>query len=174
MLPELIVIHFSATRSVGEIFDIFIHGPHPVSSHYVIDDDGTVFLLVDESKRAWHAGRSSHLGLVDVNSRSIGIELRNAGRLTPAGDGARFYTVNGRLYRPRHPALLAEGHWWESFADQQLLSLGQLCRQISRRYDIPASGLVGHAEVATPAGRKIDPGPLFDWERLRGDVTSTC
>jgi N-acetyl-anhydromuramyl-L-alanine amidase AmpD len=138
----------------------------------VIDDDGTVFHLVNETKRAWHAGRSSFRGLTDVNSRSIGIELRNGGRLTPAGDGTRFYTVTGRLYRPRNPAVQAEGHWWESFAAAQTRSLVLLCRDIAARYAIPSSRLVGHAQVATPPGRKIDPGPLFDWVGLRREVSS--
>ena len=165
--PELIVIHFSATRTIGEIFDIFLAGPRQVSSHYVIDDDGTVFQLVDEAKRAWHAGRSSYLGLSDVNSRSIGIELRNGGCLTPAGDGARFRTVTGRLSRPRNQVLAAGGHWWESFAEAQMGALARLCREISTRYHISPDHMVGHDQVATPPGRKIDPGPLFHWDRLR-------
>ncbi len=168
--PELIVIHFSATRTVEEIFDIFHRGPLQVSSHYVIDDDGAHFRLVPESKRAWHAGRSSFLGQQDVNSRSIGIELRNGGRLTPAGDGLRFRTVQGRLYLPRNPTRQAEGHWWESYAEEQMLILVRLCRDIARRHDIPPERFVGHSQVATPPGRKIDPGPLFDWDRLRREA----
>jgi N-acetylmuramoyl-L-alanine amidase len=155
---------------VEEIFDIFHHGPLQVSSHYVIDDDGTAFRLVPESGRAWHAGRSSWLGQEDVNSRSIGIELRNGGRLTPTGDGVRFRTVQGRLSIPRNPACLAGGNWWESYADEQMRVLGRLCREISRRHDMAPHQIVGHSQVATPPGRKIDPGPLFDWDRLRREA----
>lgn len=50
-----------------------------VSAHYLIDSQGTVFRLVDEDKRAWHAGAGAWGGRDDVNSRSIGIELANDG-----------------------------------------------------------------------------------------------
>src|SRR3546814_17201741 len=50
-----------------------------VSAHYVVDEDGTVYRLVAEERRAWHAGVSAWRGARDVNSRSIGIELVNPG-----------------------------------------------------------------------------------------------
>jgi len=169
--PELIVIHFTATRTLGEALRIFLCGPLQVSAHYLVDDDGTVIGLVPETERAWHAGRSVHRGRSDVNSRSIGIELRNAGRLTPAGDGKRFFTTTGRLYRPRNPVLEAGGHCWESYAEPQLEKLCRLCVEICGRHAITAENLLGHSEVATPPGRKIDPGPLFPWERLMAVVS---
>lgn len=162
------MIHFSATRTAEEIFDIFLRGPRQVSSHYVIDDQGIVTRLVPESKRAWHAGQSAYDGRGDVNSRSIGIELRNGGRLTPAGkESGLFRTVQGLLYRPLNPVVQVDGDWWESFAEPQLAALIHLCRGITLRHTIPPDRYVGHSQVARPAGRKIDPGPLFDWERLR-------
>jgi N-acetylmuramoyl-L-alanine amidase len=48
-----------------------------VSAHYLIDEKGNIYQMVDEEKRAWHAGISSWLGKDDVNSRSIGIEISN-------------------------------------------------------------------------------------------------
>ena len=50
-----------------------------VSAHYLIAEDGTVFSLVPEELRAWHAGVGSWGSVTDVNSRSIGIELANPG-----------------------------------------------------------------------------------------------
>ena len=129
--------------------------------------------LVPETERAWHAGNSRHHGRPDVNSRSIGIELRNAGRLTPAGDGERYFTCTGRLYRPRNPVQLAEGHHWERFAEPQLEAVCRLCAEVAGRHGITADGLVSHSEVATPPGRKIDPGPLFPWDRLRRSLTQS-
>lgn len=40
-----------------------------VSTHYVIDRDGTVYQMVDDKNVAWHAGNRA------VNLRSIGIEI---------------------------------------------------------------------------------------------------
>jgi N-acetylmuramoyl-L-alanine amidase len=51
----------------------------PVSSHYLIGDDGRVYQLVSEQARAWHAGGSRWAGISDLNSSSIGIELDNNG-----------------------------------------------------------------------------------------------
>lgn len=167
------MIHFSATRTIEEIFDIFHRGPLPVSSHYAIDDDGTVYALVPESKRAWHAGRSSFEGRPDVNSRSVGIELRNGGCLTPAGDGTRFRTVLGRLFSPPNDVRRSRSRWWESYAEPQMSALTELCRDIAARHNIPPERFVGHSDVALPAGRKIDPGPLFDWDRLRREGAPT-
>lgn len=51
------------------------HGP--VSAHYLIDHDGTIYALVDEDKRAWHAGLSAWKDRENLNYCSIGIELLN-------------------------------------------------------------------------------------------------
>lgn len=168
--PEVVVIHFSATLTVEEIFQIFLHGPTPVSAHYVIGDEGDVWRLVDERLRAWHAGRSAFAGRPAVNDFSVGIELRNAGRLTPGADGRGLFTVLGAPFRPGNPALPAQGDWWESYAEPQMRSLIRLCREICGQHGIPPDHVVGHSDVALPPGRKIDPGPLFDWRRLRAEL----
>lgn len=50
-----------------------------VSAHYLISEAGTVFQMVQEDQRAWHAGAGQWGTVTDVNSRSIGIELANTG-----------------------------------------------------------------------------------------------
>jgi N-acetylmuramoyl-L-alanine amidase len=107
-----------------------------VSAHYFIAEDGEVVQLVDESKRAWHAGASYWRGHKDVNSASIGIELDNPGH--------------------------AIGY--REFTEAQIEALVPLLNDIVRRHDIPRANVVGHSDVA-PA-RKIDPGELFPWDRL--------
>ena len=107
-----------------------------VSAHYFIAEDGEVVRLVDESKRAWHAGASYWRGHKDVNSASIGIELDNPGH------------ANG----------------YREFTEAQIEALVPLLNDIVRRHDIPRANVVGHSDVA-PA-RKIDPGELFPWGRL--------
>ena len=107
-----------------------------VSAHYFISEQGEVARLVDEDKRAWHAGASYWRGHRDVNSASIGIELDHPG--------------HGLGYR--------------EFADAQIEALIPLLNDIVRRHDIPRANVVGHSDVA-PA-RKMDPGELFPWEHL--------
>jgi N-acetylmuramoyl-L-alanine amidase len=107
-----------------------------VSAHYFISEAGEVVRLVEEDKRAWHAGASYWRGHRDVNSASIGIELDNPGH------------ANG----------------YREFPDVQIDALLPLLADIVRRHDIPRANVVGHSDVA-PA-RKVDPGELFPWDRL--------
>ena len=107
-----------------------------VSAHYFISEDGEVVRLVDEDKRAWHAGASYWRGHKDVNSASIGIELDHPGH--------------------------ALGY--REFAEAQIDVLVPLLGDIVRRHRIPRANVVGHSDVA-PA-RKADPGELFPWDRL--------
>lgn len=107
-----------------------------VSAHYFISEDGEVVRLVDEAKRAWHAGASYWRGHRDVNSASVGIELDHPGH--------------------------ALGY--RAFADAQIEALVPLLNDVIRRHDIPRANVVGHSDVA-PA-RKTDPGELFPWDRL--------
>jgi len=80
--PSLIVLHFTGGTSAEYALDILTDGDrtHKVSAHYMIDEEGRVYRLVDDEKRAWHAGVSFWNGITDVNSASIGIELSNRDR----------------------------------------------------------------------------------------------
>lgn len=82
LLPELVVLHYTAMSDEAEVIERLCAPEHEVSAHYVIDPTGRVTQLVREEDRAWHAGAGSWGGREDVNSRSIGIELVNSG-ITP-------------------------------------------------------------------------------------------
>jgi AmpD protein len=56
-----------------------------------------------------------------------------------------------------------EGTDISPYADVQYERLARLARALQRRY--PIADIVGHSDIA-PA-RKTDPGPAFDWPRLR-------
>jgi N-acetylmuramoyl-L-alanine amidase len=77
--PELVVLHYTAMEDCAAALDRLCDPAAEVSAHYLIDRDGTVLSLVDETDRAWHAGAGEWGGRGDVNSRSIGIELVNRG-----------------------------------------------------------------------------------------------
>jgi N-acetylmuramoyl-L-alanine amidase len=107
-----------------------------VSAHYLIDEGGTVYALVAEERRAWHAGLASWQGAVDINDRSIGIELSN-----PGPDGST-----------------------PPFTEAQMARLIPLAKDIIARHGIPPRRVLGHADVAPL--RKQDPGEHFDWGQL--------
>ena len=132
----MVVLHYTGMESADAALARMCDPAAEVSAHYMIDEDGTVLQLVDESKRAWHAGRSYWRGVRDVNSASVGIELVNPGH--------EFG------YRP--------------FPDAQMEALIPLLSDIVDRHDVPRANVVGHSDIA-PA-RKTDPGELFDWEWL--------
>lgn len=83
---DMIVIHYTEMTDTAKTLAHLSNPDAEVSSHYLIDYDGTIYRLVDEEKRAWHAGVSRWQGVADVNSRSIGIEIMNDGKkpYTPA------------------------------------------------------------------------------------------
>ncbi|MXQ06483.1 N-acetylmuramoyl-L-alanine amidase [Alphaproteobacteria bacterium GH1-50] len=78
--PTLVVLHFTGMESTEAALDRLCDPDCEVSSHYLICRSGQVFRLVDEAKRAWHAGEGRWAGREDVNSRSVGIELDNDGQ----------------------------------------------------------------------------------------------
>lgn len=133
---DMLVLHYTGMESANAALDRMSDPTAKVSAHYLIDEDGTVVRLVDESLRAWHAGVAMWRTHADINARSIGIELVNPGH--------EFG------YRP--------------FPDAQMVALIDLGRDILSRHPIPARNVVGHSDVAPT--RKQDPGELFDWERL--------
>ena len=133
---DILLLHYTGMRNVAAALDRLVDPAARVSAHYLIEEDGAVWRLVAEERRAWHAGVSHWAGATDINARSIGIELVNPGH--------EFG------YRP--------------FPEPQMAALETHARAILRRHAIPRHRVLGHADVAP--GRKEDPGELFDWQRL--------
>lgn len=134
--PDMVVLHYTGMATGVEALDRLRDPQAKVSSHYLVEEDGRVFRLVPEERRAWHAGLSFWKGETDINGRSIGIEIVNPGH--------EFG------YRP--------------FPDAQIAAVIELLGEIRGRWDIEDGRIVGHSDVA-PA-RKDDPGELFPWKRL--------
>lgn len=134
---QYIVLHYTGMKSGADALERLCDPASQVSAHYVIEEDGRVFKLVDESKRAWHAGQGSWCGVTDMNSASIGIELVNPGH--------QFG------YRP--------------FPETQIEALKELLRGIVGRHNLSATkSVIAHSDFAPK--RKEDPGELFPWEKL--------
>lgn len=76
---DSVVLHYTAMSTADAALKWLCNPTSKVSCHYLIDEEGSLFLLVPEEKRAWHAGPSHWEGQDDMNSRSIGIELANLG-----------------------------------------------------------------------------------------------
>lgn len=137
LLPiSMIVLHYTGMESGAAALARLRDPDAQVSAHYLIEEDGRIFRLVAEERRAWHAGRAHWRGISDVNSASIGIEIVNPGHAFG--------------YRP--------------FTPEQMSALIPLVADIKARHGITRGNVVGHSDVA-PA-RKQDPGELFNWHAL--------
>ncbi len=134
--PDMVVLHYTGMPTGDEALARLRDPAAKVSAHYLIEEDGRVFALVPEERRAWHAGVSFWKGERNVNAVSIGVELVN-----PGHDWG---------YRP--------------FPDAQIAALVELLTGIRARWDVSDARIVGHSDVAPD--RKIDPGELFPWKRL--------
>ena len=132
----MLVLHYTGMTDAASAIARLSDPDAKVSAHYLVAEDGQVLRMVDEEKRAWHAGRSHWRGVRDVNSASIGIELDHPGH----------------------------AFGYRDFSEAQFAALVPLVARIVEEHDIPRANVVGHSDVA-PA-RKIDPGELFPWDRL--------
>ena len=133
---DLVVLHYTGMETAGAALARLCDPAARVSAHYLIDEDGQVFRLVGEERRAWHAGVSCWAGEADVNDRSIGVELANPGH----------------------------EFGYSPFPEPQLGALEFLLGDILQRRRIHPKRVVGHSDVAPL--RKRDPGELFPWRRL--------
>lgn len=140
-----LVLHYTAL-DLETSLKILTDPKREVSAHYLIpetDLDGQrkIFQLVQDKERAWHAGVSNWKNRSGLNDTSIGIEIVNLGYTDK--DGKRT---------------------WYPFTDYQIESVIEISKIIIERYQIQATNIIGHSDVAPR--RKLDPGPLFPWKKL--------
>src|SRR5688572_7274753 len=77
--PSLVIFHYTGMKDGPSALERLCDPLSKVSAHYLVEEDGRVYKLVDEKMRAWHAGVACWRGIDDVNSHSIGIEIVNPG-----------------------------------------------------------------------------------------------
>ena len=134
--PDMIVLHYTGMPTGEAALAKMCDPAAKVSAHYMVEEDGRIFSLVPEERRAWHAGKSFWKGQTDINAVSVGIEVVNPGH--------EFG------YRP--------------FPEVQIEALADLIADVRSRWTIPDARILGHADVAPD--RKEDPGELFPWKHL--------
>jgi N-acetylmuramoyl-L-alanine amidase len=134
--PDMIVIHYTGMQFAHDAIQRLCDPRARVSAHYFVVENGSVIQLVQEAKRAWHAGVSSWGGDADINSRSIGIEICNPGH----------------------------EFGYPDFPTRQIAAVITLCRSILTRNIIRPENIVAHSDVAP--SRKQDPGEKFPWKRM--------
>jgi N-acetylmuramoyl-L-alanine amidase len=77
--PQLIVLHYTGLPDLATARAWLCDPAREVSAHWLLAENGAAEALVDETRRAWHAGAGAWGGITDVNSASIGIEMQNPG-----------------------------------------------------------------------------------------------
>ena len=135
---QFIVLHYTEIDFARSLHRLT---KEEVSSHYLINDEPpTVYRLVDESQRAWHAGPSYWQSYTHLNANSIGIEIVNLGN---GGD-------------PKAP--------YAEYPERQMQQVIDLVRDIEQRHGVRPDRVLGHSDIQPM--NKQDPGPRFPWYRL--------
>lgn len=134
--PDILIMHYTGMQSCEAAVTRLTDAASRVSSHYTIDEDGTIYRHVAEELRGWHAGVSHWRGETDINSRSVGIEIVNPGH----------------------------EFGYRAFPAAQIDAVIWLSQGIVARHKIPPRNVIGHSDIAP--GRKTDPGELFPWRQL--------
>jgi N-acetylmuramoyl-L-alanine amidase len=142
---DMVIVHYTDMETAADSLQLLTDPAAKVSAHYLIDYDGTIYHLVEDRMRAWHAGVSSWQGQVGVNARSIGVELQNGGKA--------YFDQQGE---------------WQPYPLNQMQALTLLVNALATRHPIKKEFILGHNQVAPD--RKIDPGPHFDWNFLLNNL----
>lgn len=138
---KYLIFHATALDTLEQTFEILVGSkePYRVSAHYVIDRDGTVYQLVDDDKKAFHAGISDWAftnngkAIKSMNDCSIGIEFQ-----------CPF--TNGKF---------------SGFTKAQVKSGIELSRFLMNKHRIKRQNVLAHSDIAPH--RKQDPDVLFPW-----------
>ncbi len=133
---DKIIIHYTDMACCDSALNHMCNEKNEVSAHYLIDTDCTIYHLVNEEDRAWHAGVASWQGDDNLNSTSIGIELQNQG----------------------------QQYGYQDFPDIQINALIELIKDIKTRYKIAKQNILAHSDIAP--NRKIDPDYKFPWKKI--------
>ena len=133
---KFVIIHYTGMQSEIESIKRLKSPKSKVSCHYLISRGGKIVQMVQDTKIAWHAGKSKWKKFNNLNNYSLGIELVNKGHR----------------------------YGYQNFSTQQINSLILLCKNLKKKYFIKKENFLGHSDIAPL--RKQDPGEKFPWKRL--------
>ncbi len=126
--PTMVVTHWDAALSANSCRNIL--KKRGISSHFVIDNDGTIVQLVDTNHIAWHAG------IRRVNNASVGIDFSNAvytkynKTYEKRGHGPRPIIKNFRVHGRRLSPFLG-------YYPEQIQAYKALLKTLNDNYAIP-------------------------------------
>lgn len=168
--PKFLIMHYTASPSAESTINWFKNPKSRASAHVVISRSGEVTQMIPFNQKAWHAGLSEWNNLVGMNSHSIGIELENAGKLTPHTNN-NWRSWFGTLYHEEE-VLEAMHKYEEEFAGWHLFTAAQLEAAVEVALTVVnyygLMEVIGHEDVAPT--RKVDPGPAFPMMSFRSKV----
>ncbi len=130
---DALILHYTGMTTGSAALARLTDPAAQVSAHYLVAENGHIFSLVAEDRRAWHAGASSWAGRQRLNDVSIGVEIVNP------------------------------GHDWglKMFPAAQIEAVIALSRDILARHGVRPARVLAHSDIAPM--RKRDPGELFPW-----------
>lgn len=163
-LTTHIVLHFISDSYNSPTSPYNINNIHSLlkdyglSTHYVIDRSGQVYLFTPENMVAYHAGSGSLPNFPNYNNKlnhhSIGIEILGVGskeEMIPIITADRYDLIKKEDL---------------GFTEEEYNSLNMLIDDIISRHPYikrDRSHIIGHDEY-NPS--KTDPGSLFDWSKI--------
>jgi N-acetylmuramoyl-L-alanine amidase len=115
---DTIVLHYTALPDVKTALHWLCDPTKEVSAHYFICKTGRTYQLVQDHKKAWHAGKSAWKNATNLNFNSIGIELDHDGN-------------------PKNP-----------YHAIQITKLLQLLELLCETHSIPKENVIGHSDIA--------------------------
>ena len=133
---KFLIFHYTGMRKESDAINRLTNIQSEVSSHYLIQRNGAINVMVPDLYVAWHAGKSSWKSFKSLNKNSIGIEISNPGH----------------------------EHNYINFKKKQIQSILYLSKSLIKKYKIKSSNILGHSDIAP--FRKKDPGEKFPWKYL--------
>ena len=167
---KFLIMHYTG-GDYQESLQALVHS-NSVSSHYLVpeshdktylEEELKVLNLVNESKRAWHAGNSYWQGRAAINDQSIGIEIVNKPNCERLPlDQGEVVKGQGSINKSLAPNPMC---FFPDYDPKQIELLIKLSKEILKNNpDISPTRILGHSDISPQ--RKSDPGPRFPWYQL--------